>query len=295
MNPFNAIDLSKLPAPLVVEALDFEMIVNEMLGDLRERLPDYTNTLESDPVYKILEVAAYREMLLRARINDAGRSVMLAYARGSDLDQLAGLYQIERAVIEPGDNTVIPPRPPLLEDDERFRLRVQLSLEGYTTAGPRGSYIFHAMTADSRVKDVNVQSPYPGEVVVTILSTEGNSVPSDELLTVVNDYLNADDIRPLTDLVTVQKPTLKPYRVVAELFLFDGPDSGIVRRASIGATQQYLSELNKLGHDITVSGLYAALHTEGVQRVNLIEPTNNITIAPNEVAFNESVSVTIRE
>jgi phage-related baseplate assembly protein len=293
MNPFNAIDLSKLPAPSVVEVLDFEVILAEMLDDLRERLPDYTNTLESDPVYKILEVAAYREMLLRARINDASRSVMLAFARSSNLDQLAAFYGVERLVIEAGDESVIPPRLPVLEDDERFRRRVQLRLEGYTTAGPRGAYSFHAMTADPRVKDVDVDSPSPGEVLITILSNEGDGVPTDDLLLAVNDYLNADTLRPLTDFVTVQAPTLKLYRVVAELDLLDGPDSGLVQRASQQNTQDYLSELNRLGQDITLSGLYAALHTEGVARVNLLEPLTDIAIASHEVGVNDFVSITL--
>ncbi len=293
MNPFNAIDLSKLPAPSVVEALELEQIVDEMLADFRARLPDFTIALESDPVYKLLEVAAYREMLLRARVNDASRSVMLAYARGSDLDQLAAPYGVQRLVIEAGDDTVIPPRPAVLEDDDRFRLRVQLSLEGYSTAGPRGAYIFHAMTADTRVKDVDVDSPAPGEVVVTILSNDGNGIPTAELLNSVDQYLNQETVRPLTDLVTVQEPILKPYRIGAELVLFDGPDSDLVQRTSVDNTQHYISELNKLGQDITVSGLYAALHTEGVQRVNLIEPVNDIIIASNEVGVNESVIVSL--
>ncbi len=294
MNPFNAIDLSKLPPPSIVEVVDFEQIVVEMLADFRERLPDYTNTLESDPVYKLLEVAAYREMLLRARINDASRAVMLAYARRSDLDHLAAFYGVERLIVDRGDDTVIPPRPPVLEDDDRFRLRVQLSLEGHTTAGPRGSYLFHTMTADPRVKDVDVDSPSPGDVVVTILSSEGNGIPTDDMLQNVDAYLSADDIRPLTDFVTVQAATIKPYRIVAELTLFEGPDSGIVHRAAVNKTSEYIAEQHRLGQDVVVSGLHAALHREGVERVNLIEPANDIVIRGNEAPFNESTVITLR-
>lgn len=64
---FTAVDLSQLPAPSVVETLDFETILQAMLDDLLARDPDFSALVESDPAYKILEVAAYRELLLRQR------------------------------------------------------------------------------------------------------------------------------------------------------------------------------------------------------------------------------------
>ena len=87
-NAFSQIDLSRLAAPDVVEALDFEAILAEMLADLRGRDSAFTALTEADPAYKILEVAAYRELLIRQRINEAARSVMLAYEfwRGAPAD-----------------------------------------------------------------------------------------------------------------------------------------------------------------------------------------------------------------
>ena len=75
---FTAVDLSRLVAPTVVETLDFETIFAAMLADLQARDSAFSALVESDPAYKILEVAAYRELLIRQRVNDAGRAVMLA-------------------------------------------------------------------------------------------------------------------------------------------------------------------------------------------------------------------------
>ena len=87
------IDLSKLPAPQLIEELDYEKILTEMRTKLRELLPEWTGyELESDPANKVLEVAAYREMLLRQRVNEAARGVLVAFAQGSDLDHLAAFY-----------------------------------------------------------------------------------------------------------------------------------------------------------------------------------------------------------
>ena len=75
-----AIDLSRLPAPTVVEAIDYEMVLAALKADLVARWPDYTADLESDPAIKLLEVAAYREVLLRQRVNDAARAVLVRTA-----------------------------------------------------------------------------------------------------------------------------------------------------------------------------------------------------------------------
>ena len=91
------IDLSKLPAPQIIEELNFETILADMRRKMTELCPDWTGyALESDPANKVMEVAAYREMLLRQRVNEAARGVMVAFAAGGDLDHLAAFYPEER-------------------------------------------------------------------------------------------------------------------------------------------------------------------------------------------------------
>lgn len=292
MTAFSAIDLEKLPPPNVVETLSFEQILSDLLTDLRERLPALTVDLESDPVFKILEVVAYRELGLRARINDASRAVMLAYATESDLDHLAALLGVERQVIDPGDASAIPPILPTLESDARLRGRTQLSLEGLSTAGPIGSYVFHTLAADPQVKDVDVTSPTPGDVMVTLLSTEGEGIASDDVLRRVSLHLNSDTVRPLTDRVTLQSAEILHYVVDAQLILFAGPDSEVVRQVAEERVRQYVDDRHRLGHDITLSGLYAALHQPGVQRVQLFSPTADMVVASHQAPWADSVAVT---
>jgi len=152
-SPFAVIDLSKLPPPELIESLGVEALVEELKADYLAANPDFTADLESEPVIKLLETVAYREVLLRQRINDAGRSVMLAYARGVDLEHLAALFGLERKLLTPGDANAIPPADPTYEDDATFRARVQLSLEGFSAAGPVGAYVFR------RIKPSSMPSP----------------------------------------------------------------------------------------------------------------------------------------
>ena len=92
MSSFTAIDLSKLPAPDVIEKLDYETLLTDYINDFKARNPNYATLLESDPAIILMQVISYRELLLRSRINEAAKANMLAYATGSDLDNLAAFY-----------------------------------------------------------------------------------------------------------------------------------------------------------------------------------------------------------
>lgn len=289
---FTAVDLSQVPAPDVVEALDFETILAAMLADLQARDPEFGALVESDPAFKILQVAAYRETLLRQRVNEAGRAVMLAYAAGADLDNLGALFSQQRLVVDPGDAAAIPPIAPTLESDNDFRRRIQLSLEGFSTAGPRGAYIFHALSASGDVLDASATSPTPGNVLITILSRTGDGTAVATLLNTVEAALNDDDVRPLTDTITVQSATIVGYTVDATLYFYDGPDRAVVLASAQDAVEAYAEAQRRLGRDVTLSGIYAALHQPGVQRVDLVAPAANLVIGTNEASRVTSISLT---
>jgi len=289
---FSSVDLSQLAAPAVVEALDFETILAAMLADLQARDATFTALVESDPAYKVLEVAAYRELLIRQRVNDAARAVMLAYATGTDLDQIAANYDVTRLLITPADDTTIPPTPAVFEADADFRARITLSLEGYTSAGSEGSYVFNALSASGDVKDVSATSPTPGQVTVYVLSRDGDGTASADLLDVVEAALNAEKVRPMTDQVTVLSATIVDYTITAELVVYPGPDASVVLAAAQAAAADYAANQHRMGYDVTLSGLYAALHQPGVQRVNLTAPSANITIDDGEAAYCTGITVT---
>jgi len=289
---FNAIDLSAIPAPTIVEQLDFEAILAAMLADLQVRDSTFSALLESDPAYKILEVAAYRELLIRQRVNDACLGVMIAYATGSDLDQIAARYNVARLVITPADPNTIPPTPAVYESDNDLRARTILSLEGYTTAGSTGSYIFHTLSADGNVKSADAVSPTPGQVTVYVLSRTGDGTASGGLLDIVEAALSAETVRPLTDQVTVLSASIVEYTVEAELEMYPGPDSAVVEAAALAALEQYIDDMHRIGYDVTLSGIYHALHQSGVKQVNLTEPSANVAVASGQAAYCTDITLT---
>lgn len=290
---FTNVNLSQLPAPDAVEQISFETIKSAMIADLIARDPSFSAMVESDPAYKLIEVCAYRETLVRQRANESVRAVMLAFAIGADLDQLGANVNVQRLLIDAGDPDAVPPVPPTYESDEDFRARIQLSFEGYTTAGSEGSYVFHALSAGGDVKDASAVSPNPGEVVVYVLSRTGDGTASPELLATVEAALNAEDVRPMTDHVTVEGATIVDYAVTAELTMYPGPDPEVVRQAALAKVQAYVDSVARIGYDVTVSGLLAALHQPGVQNVALASPTANIAIGDGEASHCTAITVTI--
>lgn len=292
MSGFSAIDLPSLPAPDIVETIDFETILAVLVAEYQTLNPDWDATIESDPVLKLLQVCTTREVHLRQRTNDATKGVMLAYAKGSDLDHLGALFGVQRQIVTPADLEASPPVEAVMESDDRLRQRIQLALESYTTAGSVGAYTFHAMSADASVKDVHVSSPTAGTVEISVLSVEGDGTPSGDLLNSVTLATTAEDVRPLCDKVLITAPSIISYDITAELTFYDGPDQEVVRAAAQAAAEQYAADHHRLGHDITLSGLFHALHQTGVQNVTLTSPAADIPVDGNEAAWLNNITVT---
>ena len=298
MSQVSPIDLSQLPAPEVIESLDFEQILADRKAYLVGLYPLEQQSeiaaqleLESDPVNKLLQETSYREVLLRQRINDACRATMLPFAAGADLDNLGALLGVSRLLISPANPAAVPPAAAVYESDSRYRQRIQLALEGFSTAGPVGAYTYHALSASPLVKDVAIASSVPGIVTVTILGAEGDGTPTAGALEAVELALNHEDVRPLCDTVEVVPASIVTYAVEAELAFYAGPDMALVLAAAEAAGARYVAEHHRLGHDITRSGLFAALHQPGVQNVNLISPAADVVISANSAAFCSAFTV----
>ncbi|AZF62630.1 baseplate J/gp47 family protein [Pseudomonas sp. LBUM920] len=277
MNSFAAIDLSQLPAPQIIEQIDFEQILAERkayaisLWPISEQAEIAARLeMESEPLNKLLQENAYRETVWRQRVNEASLANLLATARGTDLEQLAANFNVKRLVIQEGKPSAVPPVPRLMESDDSLRERAQMAWEGLSTAGPRNSYIFHARAADGRVADATAESPSPAVAVVTVQSLLGDGTASADLLAAVNAYVSDDDRRPVADRLTVQSAQIVRYQVKAKLFLLSsGPESEPILAAAEARLLAYVNQRRRLGMEVSESAIHAALHVEGVRKVEL--------------------------
>ncbi|UPA54938.1 baseplate J/gp47 family protein [Wolbachia pipientis] len=257
--------------PNIIEPLNFEEIFSRMKEELIRRDESFTALVESDPAIKILEVAAWRELLLRERINEAVKSNLLKFAMGNDLDNLAEFYGVER---ENGEN------------DESFRKRIKAKIVGWSTGG---NYRFQALSADSRVKDALVESKVPGSVEISILSTElsTNGIASEELLDIVRKRVTRDDIRVLTDTITVVGCNIIEIDIHSRISIKRPDIIETVKKKFI----EKFETTKRLGWKVTKSWIIANLFVEGVENVELIEPREDVVVLGNECAFLKSLNV----
>lgn len=287
-----AVDLSKLPFPKVIEELSYDQLVQErkdaLIAAVAEEDTDaaamlaVTLTLPSEPLVKMIQIEAARELNVRQRVNDAAKVRYLAYATGSDLDNavLDMGMGLQRLVVVPATET----EPAVMEGDEALRRRALLAPEGFSVAGPEGAYIFHALTASGDVLDASATMPEPGQVLVTVLSRAIGGVPSAELLDIVEARVSAETTRPMTDEVLVAPAEILTFGVEAEVRTFAGPDADVVMQEALARLDAYLADSFRLGRDVTRSGIIAALSAEGVQDVDLQSPSTNIVVSRTQAA-----------
>jgi len=230
MSRYAAIDLAQYPVADVLETVTFEKHLARDLAEFARRWatridadqtlpPIDAIVLESDPSRVVIEVGATREMILRARVNNALRSLTLAGATGRALDHIGATYY----------------RTPRLtgEVDDVYRARLAIAPESWSIAGPDGAYLFHALSASSDIGDVAIYSEDEGvarapHVRVVILPragsagemSDGRATPA--LCATVEAALRRSDLRPLGDLVTVESADVIPFDVVCALTVRPG-------------------------------------------------------------------------
>lgn len=259
-------DLESLPTPAVIEPLSFETIFSELQTEFQSRYPDYSALLASDPAVKLLEVAAYREVLLRNRINAAAKASLLAFATSSDLDHLAAFYGVTRLMDE---------------SDEGLRVRTRQRIIGFANAGGAAHYRYWALSASPEVADVEVDSPEPGRVRISVLAKGEEQAVSNAVLNAVRAVVLRDDIRVLTDTVEVVPAELVPVTVIARIWLYT--DTPMAAFDAIEARfKEALAAQSGLGWDLTPSWVIGELQRPGVHKVELLAPTTDIRASANQ-------------
>ena len=308
MASFIDIDLSLLPAPTAVVVPDYEALVADRKADIvarvRARITDpvliadleAVLALESEPLTIDAEVGAYRETLVYERINDAVRAVLLPTSTGTDLDNLLSRLGVQR-MTAPADPSATPPRAEYREADDDAKRRYILALEAFSTAGPYGAYLFHALSAHPHVKDAGVYGPEeafvdPGHAHIVVLSRIGNGVPTQQVLDSVSAKLSPKDARPLTDYVDVVAAAITDYVIVYHLEIPRGPAPALVVAAAEAELAIYAAARHRVGAIVADSGLDAAAHRPGVERALRSQPPAQVDPGLQGAAYCTSITVT---
>ncbi|KAB0269066.1 baseplate J/gp47 family protein [Microvirga brassicacearum] len=262
-------DLSAFPEPQIIEEVSLETTVGLMTGDLVALFPDLVGVagLESEPSQKNIQVVAFRKAILEARMNDVVKSNLLAFAVGTDLDNLAVFYD----VIRMND-----------EGDDRLRKRVVLEIQGRSTGGTAPRYRAVAMKSSLRVQDVVVyREGTDPTIYVAVYSIDNNGVADEALLETVRTAVNDASVRMVNDTIIVKAAIFTVINISANVWLLpESPDSLIgTMPATLRST--WAAETG-LGFDLARAWIGARLMRPGIQRVDVLTPVDNVVASPNE-------------
>lgn len=281
-------DITTLPAPAVIQEVDYEAILARQKAQFLTEwnalrvtypeLPAYdTLSIESDPVGIVIQAESYREILLLARINEAARARLLAFATGSDLDQLAAFYDVVRM---PG------------ETDIRLKTRVVLEIQGRSAGGPKERYKAIIMAADVRVESVEVyrigRSPL---IYVAVYSTEPNGVASTDLLNIVRAAIENDNVQLVNDEFVVASAVLNVVNIVADIWLLPDADDATVERAKTALRAAWELE-RALGRDLIREWWVSKLMISGVHKVTPI--TADLIVPPSQAASIGTITLNLQ-
>ncbi len=149
------------------------------------------------------------------------------------------------------------------EDDDTYRERIREFGLINTTTGPENQYESAAMNVTSEIVDAKALNLGAGKVGVYLILASDTG--SDAILASVASALNAQDVRPLTDTVTVQKAKEKNYTLKVQYAQATGSN---IAAALASAMKEYQTwQDNTIGRAFNPDKLMAMLYQAGATRV----------------------------
>lgn len=158
-------------------------------------------------------------------------------------------------------------------DDEYYAI-MRASLDAFSTAGPKGGYVYHAKATSTEIVDVVANSPEPGVVKLYILKENGET-DDQELMGAVAAACNDNEIRPLTDRVIVEPAEKVVYNIRLTYYQTRNSQMSaaeIDENVQTAVADYMLWQSGKFGRDINPSEFIRLLMSTGIHRVDLQEP-----------------------
>lgn len=313
-------DFSTIAAPELIEELSFETIFAQRKASFLALYTDAaakaameeTLTYESEPIVKLLEESAYRELLFRQQRNTDVKSLLVLYSSGTNLDNLVADRGLKRLTITPATETTAA----VMESDDDLRYRYILAMDGLSVAGPTSAYEFYAQSADGRVGDVSVVSPQIDlanivlenltqqqlidlirtlfYVDIYILQNDSvNGEASAELIGIVQAALDDETVRPCCDKAVVRSVTAVNYSISATIYAEQTAQAASVLEQAQANLAAYVEDQQRIGRSIRRSAIFKALHVDGIEHVEITMPAADILIDQTQAGYCTGVSVTV--
>lgn len=267
-------DISQLPEPSFIDR-DVDTITADIIAKYEALSGKPLYPAQADRI--MVDVIAYREMMIRTAINEAAKQNLIAFANGVMLDYLGDFFGVIR-----------------LEDesDEQLRTRIRLAPESYATTGSRQAYIYHALSTDAAIIDAEAIRGDNGNIYIHILTNDG--IASDELLQAVLDNTSDEKKRPLSDRVHVLNGEALNVEIAITVYPLKTANPQAVIATVTQKAQSYVSNLKtKLGVDVVPSQIIDALSGDGIWQIEVTSPTKAVIVEPWQWANCTKISISL--
>ncbi len=295
------IDLSRLPAPAIIEPLDYETLQGAFLARFAARwaieraidptLPEWdVGALETDHAVVASQAWSYLRLLDRRRVNDCVLAVLAPTATGADLDQVVARIGVTRLVVVPATATA----PAVMESDARLLARYLLAFSR-PAAGSAERYLYEAMTAWPSLHHAAVVGRAVhgrrGDVDL-VVSGPGGRDATDAELAVVRAACGSTSVKPEATALDVLRATRRLFDVAGRIVVAAGPDAETVRAGAEARITAAAAARLRIGAEVPVMLLAGAAYDASIVRVDLDAPTADLPPAPYTIPILGRVALT---
>ena len=159
---------------------------------------------------------------------------------------------------------------------------IDQSFESYYSECCNASFLFNgndyryydSFYYSQTIGDVKVTSPNPVEVEIRFIMTDGE-LPTKTVIDGVAAYLQDENIRPLTDKVTVLAPETVKFNIAFTYYvnLSDQSKAGTIQAEVAQAVADYIEwQTRTIGRDINPSELMKRIVAAGAKRAEITSP-----------------------
>jgi phage-related baseplate assembly protein len=180
-----------------------------------------------------------------------------------------------------------------VQTDDEFRVAVVAAPDGFTIAGPRSAYEWHAKQASTLVldaialgpDDTDTEAPAAGGVAIFlligawaegVLELETDPTVIADVIDLVEAALSADTVRPIGDLVTVDAAAEIPFTCEVSYWIPQAEAANVAAiQAAVEAAQDAYLDWQEaaLGRDVDPTELVSLLYAAGARRIVVTSPT----------------------
>lgn len=251
-------------------------------------------TRVTSPATKVyFETTEYAEIAAGENYIDIECSAIEAGAAGNDFNigELNVLVD-PIAYITKVSNTDTPTGGTDTESDDDFAERIFDARNTYSTTGSKNSYIYYTKSFSTLIDDVVVTNPENAEIYIYILMKDREQATA-SFLEMLKNYLDNDEIRPLTDNITVQNVVRVPYDINVSYAIYETDKAKLteIDAAVTAAVKKYKEwQSEKIGRDINNQKLISMMIDAGAAKVTVTTPADT-RVTPEQIAYCNSTNI----